>query len=268
MSEPNEMSCVELADVAAELALGVLTGRERAAAVAHLERCESCREDVRQLMATGDQLLGLLPPVEPPVGFETRVLERLGLPTPAQGHAELLQPGRPKHRKLSTGPGGTGPGGTGPVGTGPGRAKRTRLGGSRRLRRALSAVAVVVALVAAGFGGWRVGAGPAPAVASSQHIPLAKASLVSATHRDVGDVFLYSGKERWLYMTVDLGGGSESVTCQVIGTSGRVTTIGSFQLSGGYGGWGIPDPANAGDIKGARLVDASGAVLASASFHW
>ena len=82
MNELNDMTCAELADVAAELALGVLTGRERAVAIAHLDKCDECREDVRQLMATGEQLLELLPPAEPPAGFETRVLERLGLPVP------------------------------------------------------------------------------------------------------------------------------------------------------------------------------------------
>ena len=85
MNERNGMTCGELADVAAELALGVLTGRERAAAIAHLGTCEVCREDVRQLMATGEQLRELLPAAEPPVGFETRVLERLGLPAGPNG---------------------------------------------------------------------------------------------------------------------------------------------------------------------------------------
>src|SRR6266576_798616 len=82
MSEMNEMSCAMLADVAAEFALGVVTGRERADAIEHLDRCESCREDVHKLMATGDELLGLLPLAEPPAGFETRVLDRLGLLAP------------------------------------------------------------------------------------------------------------------------------------------------------------------------------------------
>ncbi len=41
MSELNDMTCAELADVAAELALGVLTGRERAMAIAHLDRATS-----------------------------------------------------------------------------------------------------------------------------------------------------------------------------------------------------------------------------------
>jgi hypothetical protein len=38
-------------------------------------------EDVRQLVLTGEGLLGLLPASEPPAGYEIRVLERLGLLT-------------------------------------------------------------------------------------------------------------------------------------------------------------------------------------------
>ena len=84
MSELNEMGCAEFADVAAELALGVLTGRERARALAHLDWCDTCRENVRQLTVTGEELVGLLPAIEPPAGFETRAMERLGLATPAR----------------------------------------------------------------------------------------------------------------------------------------------------------------------------------------
>jgi anti-sigma factor ChrR (cupin superfamily) len=79
MGGRDDMTCAELQDVAAELALGALTGRERAAAIAHLEKCRACREDVRQLTAAGGRLLELLPPAGPPVGFEIRVLERLGV---------------------------------------------------------------------------------------------------------------------------------------------------------------------------------------------
>ena len=71
------MACAQVRDVVAELALDALTGRERGSALAHLEGCRACREDVRQLMAVGGQLLELLPPAEPPPGFEARVLERL-----------------------------------------------------------------------------------------------------------------------------------------------------------------------------------------------
>ena len=78
LDDMDDMSCDEFAGVAAELALGVLTGRERAAALAHLDGCESCREQVRELTMAQDELLALLPSAEPPAGFESRVLERIG----------------------------------------------------------------------------------------------------------------------------------------------------------------------------------------------
>ena len=77
VGELNEMGCGGFADVAEELALGILTGRERAEALAHLDCCAPCREDVRRLIMAGEELLRLLPAREPPPGFETRVLERL-----------------------------------------------------------------------------------------------------------------------------------------------------------------------------------------------
>lgn len=95
MSEHSDMGCGEFADVAAELALGVLMGRERAGALAHLERCDACRETVRQLTMTGEQLLELLPAVEPPAGFESRTMARLGIAVPdvpPPGHARTAGP--------------------------------------------------------------------------------------------------------------------------------------------------------------------------------
>jgi anti-sigma-K factor RskA len=99
MSELNEMGCAEFADAAAELALGVLTGHERARALAHLDWCDACRENVRRLTVTGEELAGLLPAIEPPAGFETRVMERLGLATPAP--ARQLSPARRVGRNLA-----------------------------------------------------------------------------------------------------------------------------------------------------------------------
>jgi hypothetical protein len=282
MSELNDMTCAELADVAAELALGVLTGRERAMAIAHLDKCDDCREDVRQLMATGEQLVELLPPAEPPAGFETRVLERLGLPAPAQGEGreEDNYPRLISQRGSNPGHHGAARGGTRPRADRP-RADRPRAGqlsapparpgGTRRpgrMRRVLAATAVGLAVIVAGLGGWRIGAGTgtAPAVSSAAG-PLKSASLLSATHQDVGDIYVYLGTSRWLYMSVDLGSGNEAVTCQVVGKDGQVSKIGSFQLADGYGSWGSPDPGNLGPLSGARIVSADGTVLATATFH-
>ena len=72
------MDCDGLAEVAAELALGALTGRERAQAIMHLDGCGTCREHLRRLALTEEDLPGLLPGCGPPAGFETGVIGRLG----------------------------------------------------------------------------------------------------------------------------------------------------------------------------------------------
>lgn len=267
MSELNDMTCAELADVAAELALGVLTGRERAMAIAHLDKCDACREDVRQLMATGEQLLELIPPAEPPAGFETRVLERIGLPAPplrrsrASTYPQLLSRRESAGRQAGPGraeprPGADQPGASPAA---PGRARRPW-----RTRRLLASAAVVAAVLAAGAGGWGLGAGTAPAASSE---PLMSGDLVTASHQEVGDIFFYYGDSRWMYMSVDLGTGSGLVTCQVIDQKGQVTTIGSFHLTDGYGAWGDRDPGTSGSLSGARIVAADGTVLATAKFN-
>jgi Putative zinc-finger len=71
------MDCAELAEAAPELALGILPGDERAAALAHLDACPGCRQHVSSLAGVTDQLLLLAPTVEPPPGFEQRVLASL-----------------------------------------------------------------------------------------------------------------------------------------------------------------------------------------------
>ncbi len=244
MSELNEMGCTEFADAAAELALGVLTGRERARAIAHLDRCDACRENVRQLTLTGEELLGLLPAAEPPAGFETRVMERLGLGTPGAVPASRIGlAGRVRRlgRRLSGWPG---------------------RGGVCRGRRLLAAAAVAAAVVVAGLGGWGLRA----ATSSPPASPLSSAALLTAAHRTVGKVYVYDGSARWLYMSVDMDSGNGVVTCQVEGAGGHFTTVGSFRLTGGYGFWGGPAPAGGGSLAGARLVGPDGAVLAAAVF--
>jgi hypothetical protein len=246
MSEVNEMGCAEFADAAAELALGVLTGRERARALAHLDRCEACRENVRQLAVTGEELVGLLPAIEPPAGFETRVMERLGLGTPAPDPARQLSPARRLGRKVA---GWIGGGWTG-------------RGGVSYPRRILSAAAVAAAVFVAGLGGWGLHAATSSPAAS----PLSSAAFLTASHQTAGKIYFYDAGHRWLYMSVDIGSGSGTVICQVEGPDGHLTTVGSFRLTGGYGYWGSPDPVTNGPLTGARLVTTSGTVLATATF--
>jgi hypothetical protein len=80
MSEDmSTRGCEEYADDLGELALGVLTGRDRARALSHVEACPSCAEELEQLSRAADAVVQVAPEVEPPVGFETRVFERMGV---------------------------------------------------------------------------------------------------------------------------------------------------------------------------------------------
>jgi hypothetical protein len=286
MNELNEMDCTQLASVAAELALDVLTGRGRAEAIAHLEGCEACRRDVRQLTLTGEELLGLLPASEPPAGFEIRVLEQLGLPVPGRGIA-----GPPRIKALgarsrgdrkpwrpsgSNGLRSEGNAGSEEIFVVRGRARRRGPARGRgrageplragRARKVLMAAATSLAVVAAGFCGWWIGAttSAAPGVAPA---PLHSADLITADDKVVGAVFLYSSSPGWLYFSVDTDSSAGRVTCQVVGMDGQVRTIGSFRLAWGDGFWGIPDPDNIGLLRSARLVSPDGTVLATASFR-
>jgi hypothetical protein len=255
MSEQNEMSCGEFADVAAELALGVLTGRERAQAVAHLDECDSCREHVRQLSLTGEEMLGLLPSREPAEGFESRVMGRLGLATPGQASQ-----GRPSFAPPSLA--------TASLGGEP--DPKARRSPKRWTRRMLTVAAAALAVVACGLGGWGLRGAVSPsggARGTSAEAPLREAALLTAAHQTEGKVYLYDGSPRWLYMAVDTHGSSnDSVICQLETRGGGTVTIGSFRLEGGYGAWGSPDPIAASQVTGARLTTMNGTVLATASF--
>jgi len=82
----------------------------------------------------------------------------------------------------------------------------------------------------------------------------------------VGQVFVFNGDKPWMYMSVDVESGNETVICQLVSADGHVTTVGSFRLADGYGAWGSPAWTGHGAPAGARLVTADGTVLASGTF--
>jgi len=282
LDDMDDMSCDEFAGVAAELALGVLTGRERAAALAHLDGCESCREQVRELTMVQDELLALLPSQEPPAGFESRVLDRLGLAAPGQppadAQSQLLSdlPGQPPSDvRVLAGertdradradrpdrpdrPGNRPP--NQPVSRPPGRPRNNF---SRRL---LAAAAVAVALIGGGVG-WGLRDATSPSSSSAQ-AALSTAALVTSDHQNVGQVFVYNRSPWWAYMSVNMeGAGNATVTCQLEMADGNFQNVGKFHLTDGYGAWGSsPYTAGPGAILGARLLSANGTVLATATF--
>ena len=82
------MGCAEAVPLLPELGLDILPGDQRAAVLAHVEGCAACREELAGLVAVGDALVSLAPAVEPPAGFEQRVLA--ALPAKPRGRARQV----------------------------------------------------------------------------------------------------------------------------------------------------------------------------------
>jgi hypothetical protein len=76
------LTCGDARELLPDLALGVLTGEQRAEVLDHLGACTACEAETSDLAATADELLKLTPRVDPPAGFESAVLSRLVAPPP------------------------------------------------------------------------------------------------------------------------------------------------------------------------------------------
>ncbi|HXF57513.1 MAG TPA: zf-HC2 domain-containing protein [Actinomycetota bacterium] len=75
-----EPTCETARELAAEVALGIASGEERAAVLAHVARCAPCSQHLVELSRAADALLTLAPELPPPPDLERRVLARLRRP--------------------------------------------------------------------------------------------------------------------------------------------------------------------------------------------
>ncbi|MYR02710.1 MULTISPECIES: zf-HC2 domain-containing protein [unclassified Streptomyces] len=241
----SDANCEKMREIGAELALGVLPGRERAEAVAHLDTCADCREFVRQLTLVGDRLIGLLPCQEPPLGFETRVARSLAQQAAADGRTAIRAPAFPVLR---------------------GRARRARI----RLGAAAAGLAVV-----AGFAGWGIGTAVETVTASPPHTMESEPMLVGDMTADsaadgspIGEVYAHPGSPGWIFVSVDLAGHGSAysgrVSCVLERSDGTTVRVGDFTVRNGQGHWGAQAPVDADAVSGARLTSADGTVLARA----
>lgn len=71
------LDCAQVRELAPELALGVLSGSERAEVLLHASQCTRCQALIAELGEAADALPSLAPEIEPPSGFEARVLGTL-----------------------------------------------------------------------------------------------------------------------------------------------------------------------------------------------
>jgi hypothetical protein len=234
MSEHGEhrenRACEAYAGDLAELALGVLTGRERARALSHVESCARCSDELEQLSRAADMIVQAAPDVEPPVGFEVRLFERMGVQEP-RGRLHRLRP-------------------------------------AYWVPAAVAVAAGVVAL-GLGLGLSSPPA-PAPvATATSTSTSGALQHLDSATltsdGNSVGRVDTFGGDKPWMSMMLDDSAASGTVNCVVVTDDGVTHHVGTFVAREGYGAWAAQLKVDPADIRTAEVVSPSGTVLATAT---
>lgn len=213
------MRCEEIRDLTAELALGIADGEERAEALRHLSTCAECRREVEQLSQVADELLLLAPVQEPPAGFESRVVEAMGLER------------RPRRRRWFS------PGWLAP-----------------RLGPALAAAAVTAAALIAVYQDDRQTADRYRAVldqANGQYLLAER--LADGTGAGGGVAFGYEGSPAWLFLTVTPAHRDDVTRAEVLTKNGRTIPLRSFELDR-RGSWGGAIPVKLSEVSSIRLL--------------
>jgi Putative zinc-finger len=224
------MSCDELRELAPEIALGTIDGEERAEALRHLATCADCRRLVDQLSEVADELLLLAPVQEPPVGFESRVIDALGLQR------------RPRRR-----------------------ARRVL----RWLGPPVAAAAVSAVALVAVYHDDRVTAEryrDTLAQADGQYFQAEP--LRDETGAEAGVVFGYQGRPSWVLVTVDAGHRDRVSSAELVTRDRRTVPLPAFELDRRNGSWGGAIPVNLYDVTSIRLLgERPGEVLEAAVRH-
>jgi Putative zinc-finger len=216
------MSCEELKDLAPEVALGTIEGEERAEALRHLATCGECRRLVDQLTTVADELLLLAPVQEPPVGFESRVIDALGLKRPRRRGRRLL---------AWLGP---------PV---------------------AAAAVTAVALVSV-YHDDRVTADRyRTTLEQANGRYFAAEPLRDGTGAKAGVAFAYQGDPSWMLVTVDAGHRDQVESAELVTRDRRTIMLPGFEL-GRDGSWGGALPVDLYRVAAIRLLgDRPGEVL-------
>lgn len=237
MSGARPPACGECESWGAELALGLLTGPERATGLSHLAACPSCREQVDELARVADRLLLLAPEAEPPAGFESRVLAAVGSSAATDGVVPARRPGRLPRGDRASG----------------GRGRR---------------VGLVAALVmAAAIGGGAVGAAlhsPPDREPSALRTGLA----VSASGRVSCRVVVSGTRPASVLVSLDgYPGADTDVTVEMETVTGEVVPLGPVHVTGGHGLLVSTLDLEAKSLGLMRMLDREGKIIYEATLH-
>jgi hypothetical protein len=215
------MRCDEVRDLAPEIALGIADGEERAEALRHLSACAECRRAVERLTDVADELLEMAPVQEPPAGFESRVVEAMGLQGP------------PRRRRLAR------------------RLNPRWL--APRLGPALATAAVTAAaLIAVYSDDHQTAERYRDTLAQADGRYFQAAGLTDEKGARGGVAFGYEGSPSWLLVTVDPGHRFAVTRAELLTRDGRAIPLRSVDLDA-EGSWGGAIPVNLYRVAGVRL---------------
>lgn len=221
-------------DLAAEVALGIADGEERAEALRHLSTCGDCRRLVEQLSQVADELLLLAPVHEPPAGFEARVVAALGRQAP------------PRRRRASW------------------LAPR---GLARQLAPPLVAAALSCAVLIAVYHDDHLTAERYRDTLAQANGQYFQAEPVrDKTGAKVGVVFGYQGSPSWMLVTVDPAHRDVVTSAELVSRDGRTIPLASLQLDPREGSWGGAIPVKLYQVASIRLLGERPGQVLEASF--
>jgi hypothetical protein len=184
--------CDAFHDDLASLAVGSLTGVDRARVLAHLEECSHCTDEVEELAAAADALCTLIPDATPPAGFSDRTMALI--------RADRSVPRRPATRRLVAAAAvvvlvavGVG---LGLVISPPGRNDNVPTAAAVRTSTLHSSVGTrgTVLLVSSGHRGWLV---MSLHDAPTSGIVTCSVTLTDGSQRDLGQFALLDGYGSW-----------------------------------------------------------------------
>ena len=293
MTEPRPRVCGESDAWGAELALGLLSGPDRAAGLSHMAACPTCRERVDDLSRVADRLLLLAPDAEPPAGFESRVLAAVN--AAAMGSAAGAAGAGGAAAGAAGGPGTAGieaAGGAGVAGgvdsgqggsveAGPGTVdSRVRVGsgsvgggdgvsgiGRRRVGpRGGRLVALVAALVAVAAVGGGVVATAVRGPSAREATVLWTGLAVSASGRTSCRVVVFGDRPASVLVSMDGYPGDEPEFMVEMETVGGTTlALGPMAVAGGHGLLVRSLDVDADSLRAMRMLTREGRVVYEAT---
>jgi hypothetical protein len=224
----DDLTCAAARDLLPDLVLGLLGGDDRARLLDHLGDCAACAGEASELTGVVDEVVvHLAPPVDPPAGFESRVLARLAPPAPST----------PWWRRPMT------------------------IAAAAAV--AIAVAGTTTGLYVTGGGSSQLDGQYVSSLQALGGKELRAAPLVSRGHT-WGQAFVYEGKQSWVFLSMswDVPDGAYRVVLDR--SDGPSLTVGMIRLHHGEGSAGTT-VGDTHTVTAVRVLDADGHTLCRAA---